>query len=80
MRVHEGPDALRGRCFRAVGPVDFQVRRREAKLGGASSEAVDDGSRQRFGRSESSERARDLLGHRLAGMAAGCTTAYVYSA
>ena len=77
MRVHEGPDALRGRRLRAVGPVNLQIRRREAELRGASSEAVDDGARQRFGRSESPERPRDLLGHRMAGMAAGCTTAYV---
>ena len=63
MRVHEGPNALRGRRLRAVGPVDFQVRRREAKLGAPAAKAVDDGARQRFWCSESSERARDLLGH-----------------
>ena len=52
MRVHEGPDALRGRRLRAVGPVNLQIRGREAKLGAPAAKAVDDGARQRFGRSE----------------------------
>ena len=63
MRVHEGPNTGRGRRLRAVGPVNLQVRRREAQLRGASSEAVDDGAGQRFGRREPAERARELLGH-----------------
>ena len=63
MRVHEVPDALRGRRLRAVGPVDLQIRGREAELRGASSEAVDDGARQRFGRRQPAEGPRELLGH-----------------
>ena len=35
----------------------------KAKLGAPAAKAVDDGARQRFGRSESAERPRDLLGH-----------------
>ena len=67
MRVHEGPDALRGRRLRAVGPVNLQIRGREAKLGAPAAKAVDDGARQRFGRSEAPKRPRDLLGHRMGG-------------
>ena len=63
MRVHEVPDALRGRRLRAVGPVDFQIRRREAKLGAPAAKAVDDGARQRFGCREPAEGPRELLGH-----------------
>ena len=63
MRVHEVPDFLRGRRLRAVGPVDLQIRGREAKLGAPAAKAVDDGARQRFGCREPAEGPRELLGH-----------------